>query len=218
MISLERSCLIIDEIGKKCSICGEFKVFSEFYSQNKTSKKGGYVYYSPYCKECSKNKADKWNRSHRDKRKQILRKYDSKEENRKKTRLWSKIRRENGSYKEWQNNNKEKIREYQSTRRKFKTHEINKEEWQECLNFFNNSCAYCGMTMGEHINEFNESLHKEHVIYNGNNGISNCVPACKRCNGSKFIFDMEKWYKSRNYFTNERLGNIKKWISDKEAK
>ena len=101
---------------------------------------------------------------------------------------------------------------YNKNRRLNKTHSISNDDWNRCLYFFDNSCAYCGMTMLDHKNRFNQSLHKEHVDSSGGNGIDNCVPSCKICNSSKWEFDMEEWYKLQEFFDIEKLEKVNRWI------
>lgn len=51
-----------------------------------------------------------------------------------------------------------------------------KEQWDECILFFNNVCAYSGEDFGE---DLSESLSKDHIIpisQNGNNYIWNIIP------------------------------------------
>lgn len=57
------------------------------------------------------------------------------------------------------------------------------EQWQECLEWWNNTCAYCGAQQS-----FWFVLEQEHVIpVSGGGGYTadNIVPACKSCNASK---------------------------------
>jgi hypothetical protein len=105
-------------------------------------------------------------------------------------------------------------------RRMNKKHEITKEEWILCKEYFKNNngeycCAYCGLTEKEHKELYNQQLHKEHVDCHGNNNISNCIPACKICNSNKGILSIFDWYNSHNpIFAEERLIKILRWISE----
>lgn len=51
-------------------------------------------------------------------------------------------------------------------------------------------------------------------MYNGENDISNCVPACKSCNGAKNVFPMREWYETQTFFDENRLNKILKWTDD----
>ncbi|WP_412729342.1 HNH endonuclease [Cytobacillus praedii] len=88
-------------------------------------------------------------------------------------------------------------------------------EWVACKNYFNDSCAYCGLHIDEHFEEFNQDLHRDHVNHEGANDLSNCIPACKRCNGSKWKFELVEWYSEKNEnYSIERLGRIHKWLNE----
>lgn len=67
---------------------------------------------------------------------------------------------------------------------------------------FNNRCAYCG-SYGD--------LHIEHVIpisKGGPHAIGNIIPACKDCNYSKSVHDVESWYRAQPFFNELRWGKI----------
>ena len=71
---------------------------------------------------------------------------------------------------------------------------------------FNYCCAYCGSYEGFKI-------QIEHVVPKSKQGphcMANIVPACHKCNQSKFNYPMEKWYKNQSFYTEERLKKIKK--------
>lgn len=62
------------------------------------------------------------------------------------------------------------------------------EEWNDILNRYNHSCAYCGTN--------SEPLHQEHWIplsRGGNYTADNIVPACKRCNSRKHTMTGEEF-------------------------
>lgn len=82
-------------------------------------------------------------------------------------------------------------------------------EWEKCLAYFNNKCAYC---------DTETNMTQDHVIpvtKGGSYTTDNIIPACCSCNSSKSNNDMETWYKERDYFTQERLHNIKEYIISK---
>lgn len=79
-------------------------------------------------------------------------------------------------------------------------------DWKSCLNYFENSCAYCGC---------DSKLTQDHVIPVSKNGtytIENILPSCKSCNSSKGNKDFESWYKTRPYYTDERFKKITNYI------
>lgn len=79
----------------------------------------------------------------------------------------------------------------------------------ECLDFFNNSCAYCGEA---------SPLTVDHIIpifAGGSNNIYNIVPACQRCNSSKQHHSIFDWFPSKEFYTPERLIRINQWFKIK---
>ena len=66
------------------------------------------------------------------------------------------------------------------------------EQWQICLDFFDNRCAYCGAS--------GVPLAQEHVVplsADGGYVAANVVPACGRCNSSKNNTPLEEWVADR---------------------
>jgi len=93
-------------------------------------------------------------------------------------------------------------------------HNILDSEWYCCKNYFDFSCAYCGMSYSLHREMHNQDLHKDHFEPQGGNKLDNCVPACKSCNTSKNYFDFYKWYPNRcEGYTKEREQKILRWIN-----
>jgi 5-methylcytosine-specific restriction endonuclease McrA len=67
---------------------------------------------------------------------------------------------------------------------------------------FDNCCAYCGAT---------GKMDVEHWIpisKGGAHALGNILPACSRCNRSKWNRAPESWYRSRSYFSEDRLSKI----------
>ena len=63
---------------------------------------------------------------------------------------------------------------------------------------FNHACAYCGAT---------GDLQIEHVVpisKGGEHHLGNIVPACQRCNFSKGKADVEPWFRTQPFFTEQR--------------
>ncbi|OZB98091.1 HNH endonuclease [Paenibacillus sp. XY044] len=126
--------------------------------------------------------------------------------------------RESGGYRSWLNSNKDKIQKYHDAKLMHRTHNITDEEWKKCKEYFNNSCAYCGLHIDDHyrkIRGINKKidLHKEHVDHSGANDITNCIPSCLNCNSQKWVFELEDWYNvSNENYTYERLNKIYKWL------
>jgi hypothetical protein len=202
---------------KTCTKCTEtFPATNEYFYKQKKYDEQNNPYYdlTNWCKVCYKKKARDWAISNPDKMKEALRKQESKESRKKYKRAYSKKQRENGYYKQWQQENAEKIYEYNSKRTMNKKHDITDEEWYACLDYFNNSCAYCGLSEEEQFELYNENFHMEHVDHNGSNYIDNCVPSCTSCNVSKFTFDFNDWYNENNEgYSKRRYNKIINWLT-----
>lgn len=201
---------------KQCTKCKEkYPATTEYFYKQKRTKDG----LAPWCKKCRLEYQKKYQNEH-------------KEEQKKRHAIWHIKNREIvlQRNKEFREANKEHVREYQrkyqkENRDKYKiyrkqkvlhrNHRITKQEWEACKAYFNYSCAYCGMTENEHKALHNEQLHKEHVIHNGANDLSNCVPACKHCNSQKWEYSLDEWYNENNkVFSKERLDKINKWLKE----
>lgn len=171
------------------------------------------MYYRPDCKDCTKAKAKKWAEANPKKVKASKIKYNKSPNGQKSALLNGRRRLENGEYIKWLRNNKDKVRQYRLNRVSNKKHKIPKEEWIRCKEYFNFSCAYCGMTEVEHKNKYNQQLHKEHVIHDGRDDIKNCVSSCKICNSCKNISSLNNWYNTNNInYSRERYLKIYNWI------
>jgi hypothetical protein len=165
------------------------------------------------CKECIRSKNKQWVKNNPEKRVIGNRGYQHTPKCKEAKRIREQKRRDRGENIKWQQNNREKIKEY-NEKRKHKNHNISKKEWIRCKQYFDNSCAYCGMNFEDHKKKFNQDLHKEHVEHEGASDISNCVPSCKPCNSSKKEELLDIWYnKSNKNYTEERYDKILKWVN-----
>jgi hypothetical protein len=61
--------------------------------------------------------------------------------------------RKSGKAREWQRKNSDKVKEYNNRRNLTKRHEITPREWDDCRQYFNFSCAYCGKTWEQNKRE-----------------------------------------------------------------
>jgi len=154
----------------------------------------------------------KYSKDHRKKHREGNKKWKDTKGYQKYREKWYKKRKENNYQKTYQQNNPEKMKKYNKIRSN-KKHNITKQEWINCKNYFNNSCVYCGITEEEHRKLFKQDLHKDHLIDDGRNDLKNCVPACKSCNSHKWAFTLNKWYSKENpNFTKEKYLKIYNWI------
>ena len=89
---------------------------------------------------------------------------------------------------------------------------ITKEQWLECMEFFDWKCAYSGEYLGGKDNQSIRTI--DHIIPlngGGANEIWNLVPMYKPYNSSKHTKDMIMWYKEQPYYSEERLNKIYEW-------
>jgi len=204
---------------KRCSICGELKPLTEFYSQLKKSKtKGEYVYHNPECKECSRKRSRNYYKENLKRAKRARQLWHRKNaqrvrEEKKKYRLENleRVKEKDRKYRK-SARGKKKYQQY-NQRRKQKEHNITNNEWVACKEFFSYCCAYCGMTENDHKRKYQQQLHKEHIIHDGRNDIKNCVPSCRECNAEKRTYSLNNWYNTKNpKYTYERYKKIYQWL------
>lgn len=88
---------------------------------------------------------------------------------------------------------------------------ITKEQWLECMSFFNWQCAYSGEYIGGEGKETRSLDHIEPINKGGANEIWNVVPMYRAYNISKHDKDMLQWYKEQTFFSEERLNKIYEW-------
>lgn len=104
---------------------------------------------------------------------------------------------------------KRKMHEYMGEKRTNKR--LTEYDWKQCLIYFNNSCAYCGT----HEDDTKGVLEKEHIVplsKLGSFDVSNIIPACHTCNASKGNREMKSWFKSRTFFSKQKLNKILNYI------
>lgn len=183
----------------------------EYFYKNKMNKTEGL---NTWCKKCTSAMTYEWQKENPEKVKISRKKDKAKPFRRKRQSDLNKLVRQSGYYKEYQKNNLDKFREY-SKLRSNKNHNISKQEWIKCKEYFDNKCAYCGIPIEVHRKTIGTDFHKEHVIYDGMNDLSNCVPSCRDCNSQKWKFTLDEWYNKDNQnFNQDRLNRINKWLSE----
>ena len=200
---------------KECPHCKIIKPcnLENFYKQLGT--KDGMM---SWCKECIKTA----NRDRRTRNREICNKKDSDfyYANREKKLLEFKEYRETHrdyfkeATKKWRQSEQGKeVLKKLNNKRMFKNHKIKRSEWISCKEYFDNSCAYCGMTYEKHKAIHNQDLHKEHKDHDGDNDLSNCIPSCRICNILKRDKPFDEFYNSGNpNYTEERYKKITDWI------
>ncbi|MCP1159279.1 HNH endonuclease [Bacillus infantis] len=205
---------------KLCRECEKFFPMNSAYFYKKKTSDG----FDSYCKPCASKRAKRWCDNNPEITKASKRKYNKSPKGRPKLAANAKRRRENGEFNKWVKDNREYLSEYHKDKRINRTHSISSEEWSACKLYFNDSCAYCGVHVDDHLikyaGEFKHTdLHKEHVIHMGANDLSNCVPSCQKCNSSKWAKEFNDFYNLSNpTFTEKRLEKIIKWLEEDHKK
>ena len=119
-------------------------------------------------------------------------------------------------HRKWVESNPEKNRINNAnnrTRRKGVRNRLFKEDWEEVLKYWGNSCAYCGDTESKMTIE-----HIVAVTKGGDNHKSNIIPACWDCNNSKKAQDIDYWYKGQSFYSKRRMNKIIKWKEKHQEK
>lgn len=91
------------------------------------------------------------------------------------------------------------------------------QDWKETLEFFDNSCSYCGIGENDCWDKYHKHLAQEHIIPLINGGHfnkNNIIPSCPSCNCSKNTKSLDEFYINRNLFTYERYQKILQFIKD----
>lgn len=94
---------------------------------------------------------------------------------------------------------------------------LTKDEYEETLEYFHNSCAYCGLTNEESLVVFNENLHQDHIVplfEHGGYTKENIIPACRGCNSSKNKYHLKDFYESSISFNGDRYLKVLRFIAD----
>lgn len=198
---------IIDGIEYRfCKKCNEYKLLeTEFYKSN---KKTG-VSYS--CKKCTKEKIYAWRKENIERQRANQRRSAAKyrENNREKVNEWLKEYRKTEKYKEYSRRTCKIKSSLRRKRIKFYKNDLTIEQWEQCLEYFDNKCCYCGT-------ENNGTLCKDHfnpISKGGGITVGNIVPACKSCNGSKSNINFFVWYPKYRFYSRERKDKILRYLS-----
>ena len=119
--------------------------------------------------------------------------------------------------KEYQKKNQDKVRHWKRKNKimrknilKSNINDYTSEQWENCIKYFDNKCAYCGTGTG--------ILTQDHFIplsKKGDHTKTNIIPCCFSCNSSKNATDFDIWYKDNTKFSKNRYKKIKEYLSQR---
>jgi len=183
--------------------------------------------YSKKWREENEEYLKEYRENNKDRRRKLNKKYWAENKEEQKARI-AKWRKENAEYiKQYRIENRERDREQQRkwyntdrgrklsmtktnayrAKKKQLQNDLTAEQWNDCLKYFNNTCAYCG--------EWHEVLEQEHFVPVSKDGAftkSNIIPSCRSCNASKLNRDFFEWYPKQNYYSIERENKILSYL------
>lgn len=197
-------------------VCSRCRIKKELNTDNFGRHKGRKDGFDCECKECKKKRdAERYS----DERDSIL---ENKKEYYLKNKKAITERQLNYYYdnqkeckqreRNWRINNPHKRRIISERRRARECNTIStlsSDEWLKTKKYFENSCAYCGITEEQHLKKYGELLHHEHFIplmAGGGYQQDNIIPSCRNCNSSKANNSFYEWYpNSKNYDKNKEI-------------
>lgn len=207
-------------MNKKCYKCGKVKELNELNFAKKNTGKNGF---DSQCKECKKLYDQQRYKKNQEKfRKEKTEYYHKNKETRKQYQrdyYYNNTEKCKESNSDWQKDNPTKRRLINAKSRTLENgaeSTLTETEWDEISKYFNNSCAYCGMTEKESLKVYDELLHHEHVIPlvdGGAYSLGNIVPSCRSCNSSKMNHNFYDWYPTSNVYDSLREEKIINYLN-----
>lgn len=82
------------------------------------------------------------------------------------------------------------------------------KDWKSAINYFENACAYCGAN--------DVKLTQDHFVALSKGGHytkDNIIPACFSCNTQKHNSNFYEWYKTREYYSFDRVNKIESYLN-----
>ena len=207
----------IPYIMKKCSKCGRWLVANTVNFH----KGKGYKYgLRSKCKECDGKYSKEYRENNKDRISEKNKQYyqDNRDWIDKRHKQWSeangdRIAMYNKRYRESPQGQATTFNKRQ--RRRIKEEQqgagITKDQWLECMSFFDWRCAYSGEYIGGKQNHQRTIDHVVPLNSGGDNMIWNMIPMTKSLNCSKQDKDMLEWYKEQDCYSEARLAKSYEW-------
>lgn len=89
---------------------------------------------------------------------------------------------------------------------------LTEQEWEQCQQYFNNVCCYCGKQKRLTIDHFIP------VSKQGETSVENVLPSCQTCNSSKSSRDFADWFCEESFYLVGREKKILKYLNYKGNK
>lgn len=169
---------------KKCTQCGEWKPSTNEYFRNTKKNKIGL---ESKCRQCMRQNNKKYEINNKDKIAEYRKKYRATPQ---------------GQTAEFNHRIKTRLRKQNQG------NGITKEQWLECMKYFNFKCAYSGKPLKNGTRSID---HIKPLNKGGEHDIWNLVPMYKDYNSSKQDKDLLEWYQEQDFYSEKRLNKIYEW-------
>lgn len=201
----------VDNNGKliklQCTKCKEmFQADRDNFYWDSTKNK-----FYTRCKKCHIEVKEKWRKKNMDKSREYMKKYYW--NNADKCREWKRNYDKSYVGRNYKRQYRLKNRDYINRKLRYRSIKVSRmindfteDQWEQCKEYFNNKCAYCGKE---------EKLTKDHFIpvrYGGGTTLKNILPCCMSCNGSKQQKSFIEWYQIQPFYDTNRLRKIMEYI------
>ena len=175
---------------------------AEYMKQRYQNKRDKILEYQNQWNKDNKDKIQQWYQDNRGKMLEYKKQYY--QDNKDKMLEYGKQYRQTpqGQVSEFNKHNRRRIKEEQQGTG------ITKDQWLECMSFFDWRCAYSG----EKLKKDTRTL--DHIVplkQGGEHEIWNLVPMTRSLNSSKCANDMLEWYKEQDFYSEARLAKIYEW-------
>lgn len=204
-----KTCLDCLDAGYKyCAACNTVKQLDDFGTNNNASDGK-----QTYCRKCQSIRSEVsrkrqhgddpqyWIDRNEQSKRYNKERYENDNEFKERRRAQNRANCEYNYYNNPEHYNRVKLNSF---KRRNSVGNYTTDEWNDCVEAYSYSCAYCGSK---------HNLTVDHIVAlvsGGNNFAYNLVPACEHCNKSKGAKDVVEWYTAQDFYDESRLRNIHK--------
>ena len=203
-----------DGLMSTCKNCKR-EYDKQYQLQNKEKQNNWNKAYRERNPEKTKAYRNKYRQEHRVEVLEYTREYYKKnskriQENNARTRKPETPEQRRARYDTYKENSRIRVHKYLAKKKSLEA-TLNKNEWNDCVKFFEHKCAYCGAEA---------KLVREHfvpVFSGGGFTKENIVPACQKCNNSKRAKDFFEWYPDQLFYSKEREQRILNYLNSEKT-